>query len=81
MERSREMKEYILTIHDSLHHVPEKPERTGMGQLNWSVKYIVYPNREALAKVIRRQERRGYSPYDITPYIKLSDGEGYKKRY
>jgi hypothetical protein len=32
------MKEYTLSISDSLHYIPEKPERTGMGQLNWSVK-------------------------------------------
>lgn len=75
------MKEYTLSISDSLHHIPEKPERTGMGQLNWSVKYIVYPNREALTKVIRRQQKRGHSCYDITPFVKLSDGEGYGKKY
>jgi hypothetical protein len=75
------MKEYTLSICDSLHHVPEKPERTVMSQLSWSVKYIVYPNRAALAKIIRRQERNGHSAYDITPYIKLSDGEGYGKKY
>jgi hypothetical protein len=75
------MKEYILSIHDSLKHIPEKPERTGMSQLNWSVKYTVYPNRELLAKVIRMQERKGHSAYDVTPFVKLSDGEGYVKKH
>ena len=34
------MKEYTLSIHDSLKHIPEKPERTGMSQLSWSFKYV-----------------------------------------
>jgi hypothetical protein len=75
------MTEYTLSFADSIKHVPEKPEKTAMGQLNWSVKYIVFPNREALAKRIRMQERKGHSSYDLTAYIKLSDGEGYGKKY
>jgi hypothetical protein len=52
------MKTYVLSFADSITHVPAHPERTAtrMGRgLDFDVTYRVWPNRDAMLKLLDRQ--------------------------
>ena len=72
------MKKYVLTLADSIKHIPEYPERTAHKNIGgWDEHYQVWPNRISMAKSIRMQGRRAPHPHDWKACIKLNDGEGY----
>ena len=58
----------------------EHPERTAYkmgGGMFPDYIFQVWPNRAAMAKSIRMQQKRATSPHDWHAVVKLSDGEGY----
>ena len=74
------MKRYTMSFAQAMDHKPEHPERTarkaGTG-LNFDVTFQVWPNRQAMAKTIRMQERRTPRGDDWRAVAALSPGEGY----
>lgn len=74
------MKKYTMSHAAAIDHVPTHPDRTasktGTG-MNFDVTFQVWPNRAALAKSIRMQERREHRQGDWRACVKLRDGEGY----
>lgn len=58
----------------------EHPERTAM-KVGYGIfadyTFKVFPNREAMAKCIRMQQKRAYDSHDWKAVIPLKDSEGY----
>lgn len=74
------MKTYTLSFAESTRHTPEHPDRTarksGSG-MNFDVTYQVWPNRKAMARSIRMQEKRERRATDWRACVKLADHEGF----
>ena len=76
----RIMKTYTLPLGRMNEAEHEHPERTARKQGSGMFPdYIfqVWPDRAAMARSIRMQERRSPTQYDWKAIIKLSDGEGF----
>lgn len=75
------MKRYSLSGADGFSHVPEYPERTARRGsrrgLDFDVYFQVWPNRKALARSIRMQEKRERRQDDWTACVPLGVTEGY----
>jgi hypothetical protein len=75
------MKTYKLSAADAFLHRPEHPERTARrnqrATLDFDVTFAVFPNRAAMARSIRMQQRRAAQPTDWKAVQPLTPGEGY----
>ena len=71
------METYVLSFASSIKHTPAHPERTAMRRHGWDTLYQIWPNRKAMAKTIRVQEKRAANRMDWIPCQKLEDIEGY----
>ena len=65
-------------------YTPRHPDRTAYKELGSltsprGIEYVAqeWPNRASMARSIRMQAQREHRPSDWTPFVKLSDGEGY----
>ena len=73
------MKKYRLCLGQSIGYKHPHPERTAQMQdkLFSDITFQVWPNRQAMARSIRMQQKRESRPSDWIPLVKLSEGEGY----
>jgi hypothetical protein len=71
------METYVMSFASSISHIPKHPERTATRRQNWNIVYQEWPNRKAMAKTIRVQEKRAAHHSDWMPCVKLEDIEGY----
>lgn len=75
------VKTYTMSWAAAQEHKPEHPERTarrnaGTG-LDFDVTFQVWPNRAAMARSIRMQEKRESRSSDWRVCVKLTETEGY----
>jgi len=75
------MKTYTLCLGNCQGYVHPAPERTARkcdGGIFADIKFKIWPNRKAMAKAIRREEKTACL-WDKTwkPLVPLTDGEGY----
>lgn len=71
------MKEYSQSIAQFMKKDQENPERTAFQTLSFAYHLKVWPNREAMARSIRKQQKRPPHFTDYHPLVPLKDGEGY----
>mgnify|MGYP001577335467 CR=1 FL=1 len=74
------MKKYYSSFGRQGELVHPAPERTGVRTLPGifgDLEFQVWPNRKALARSIRMQQRRESRPGDWHAVVRLTDGEGY----
>ena len=74
------MKTYLLCLGQEIGYGHQHPERTakkaGRGIFSDDT-FQVWPNRKAMAKSIRMQQKRAPHNQDWKPLVKLTDTEGY----
>lgn len=71
------MKRYTLSFAASIEHKPEHPERTAKRTSGWDVAYQVWPNRKAMARSIRMQQRGPHRADHWRAVQPLGDIEGH----
>jgi len=74
------MRTYSLSLGQAMDHKHPHPERTAsrrMGGVFSNVLYQVWPNRGAMARSIRMQQKRAPEANDWHALVKLGDAEGY----
>lgn len=74
------MKKVSMPFGRSIGYKPDHPERTarkaGLGY-DGQITFQTWPNRAAMARSIRMQQRRAPRPDDWRAVVPLTDGEGF----
>jgi hypothetical protein len=71
------MKTKAMSFAAACEYQPPNPERTARRNIGWDVEFKEWPNRAALAKSIRMQQKREPRQNDWFAVVPLGDGEGY----
>jgi hypothetical protein len=71
------MKRYTMSFADSIEHKPANPERTARKTSGWDITFQEWPNRKAMARSIRMQEKAPPRSDHWRAVQRLSDTEGY----
>lgn len=75
------MKKYYLYMGQQLQYNHPHPDRTTKAShsdwLNHPDCFTIWPTREAMARALRKQERRPSQCTDMSPLVRLKDGEGF----
>jgi hypothetical protein len=71
------MKEYSQSISEFMKKNHENADRTAFQNVSFSYRCRVYPSREAMARAIRKQQKRAPHSLDYHALVPLKDGEGH----